>query len=487
MTEQGISRAVNIGGAAAFTISLVHIGAAVFFYNMGTFYQLTPYYWASALVVAASLPYAAASIKGRLLPYEAIYIFLAGHVIGFTAWLFLPRCNIDLNLESWDYAMKAAFLGALFFLAGYISIFGKAVGNTLPLRRLVLSDANLFKMPMRLYLIGWFLRLIPRLSEAGIGIFDQAGILAIPVKILAKMQGWEITNMLTSYGICAAIMIDTYLYFSGNKKRAISVRLPLFLLLEIFNGFLSGMAQNTIRPFIFVFLAYMRARKKIPVIAIALTIILFVFYVVPFMKTFRQSYWYGNDMNQSVEYAKDALSDEKIFSDKRDESVMRVSNPLLMAALCYDYRKEGRKISTYNSIPGYISQFVPRFFWPNKPSVDYNRIGREMGMLNPDDYNTAISLTLTGGLIMDFGIYGVMAGMLIIGILLRVFWQWLVVRPAGNVFTFAVYSVLVYRFIFPDDFYALLHSTISFIIYTYFLASLVSRGPVQTYRQEKPI
>jgi len=468
--------ALNSGRGLALSILLLHAAAAVFFYSTGAMYKLTPYYWASMLTLAASIPYIVAVIKNRFFPYEGIYLFLAGHLIGFTAWLFLDPHSINLNIESWNYAMNIAFTGTLIFMVGYASIFGKAIANTLPLRRFVVLDQALYKIPMKLYVIGWALRAIPRLSEFGITAFDKVGVLSLPMKILNMMQGWEITNMLTSYGISAALMIDTCLYLSGKNKKAQGSRLAIFLILEISYGLLSGMAQNATRPIIFVFLAYIKTRKKVPLVPITLILILLVFYLVPYIKTFRQQYWHGEGLSQSVEYTTANLSDEDKLALGRDQAIIRLSNPLEMAVVCYEARLSGRRLSTYEGLPEYISRFVPRFIWPNKPSVNYNKIGRDADILNPDDYSTAISLTLIGGLIMDYGTYGVIAGMFLVGILLRMLWQWLVIRPMGNTFTFAVYSALIYRFIFPDDLYGILHGVLSFVIYTYFLARLVNRS-----------
>lgn len=468
--------AMDAGPGAALLIFLCHVAIAVYFYFVGIQYKITPYYWAAALALASSIPYVIAIMKGSFFPYEGNYIFLAGNLVGFTAWLFMPPHEINLNPEGWNYAMKVAFGGTLLFLAGYAAVFGKMIGNALPLRRFVFLDAALSKVSTKLYFVGWILRTIPKLSELGMSVFERVGIFGIPMKILNKMQGWEIINMLTSYGICAGLMIDTYLYFSGRRKRIVLIRLLFFLFLEIANGFLSGMAQNTIRPFIFVGLAYMKAKKRIPFIPIILISVFFVFYVVPFVKTFREQYWYGSDISQSISYAKESLSDESRFSSKRNETFIRLSNPLEMAVVCYENRKEGRRLSTYSGVPEYLSRFVPRFIWPDKPSVDYNKIGREINLLHQDDYSTSISLTFIGGLIMDFGTPGVMVGMFLIGILLRTLWQWLIIRSEGNMFAFAIYSALIYRFIFPDDFYGILHAVISFVIYAYILASLVNRS-----------
>lgn len=477
-----VSAAINVSGGTALLIWIIHLAVTLYFYYKGLYYQLIPYYWAASLALACSIPYFLAMIKKSFIPYEGSYVFLAGILVSFTAWLALSPDKIDLNLESWNYAMRLAFAGSLVFLVGYYTAFGRAIGNIMPLKRFVILDPILPRLPAKFYCIGWILRMMPRLTELGIGTLARVEVFGLPMKILNKMQGWEIMNMFTSYGICAALMIDTYLAFSPqpqltkNQRNIVLARLIILLSVEIFYSFLSGMAGNIVRPLIFIALAYIKAKKKIPVIPIILIALFFIFYIVPFVKTFRGQYWQGAAAKDSINYAKNELSGKDDLSRKQDETLKRLSNPLEMAAICYEIRKEGRNVIMHQDSAAYFSRFVPRFLWPDKPVVDYNRLGRDLGMLSKNDYTTSIGLTFIGGLIMDSGTTGVIIGLFILGILLKILWQWLIVRSNENMFAFTVYSILIYRFIFPEDFYAIIHATLSFIIYAYFLSAFVNRG-----------
>jgi hypothetical protein len=479
-----LSGTINIGGGAALFIWLCHAAIAIFFYLTGISYDLTTYYWLAGFIMAASIPYAAAAIKGKFTPYEGHYLFLAGLLISFIAYFFLPVEKIKLNFESCDYAIKWVLAGTLVFLTGYYAVFGRAIARMLPLRRFMIADPIIPKIPLKLYFVGWMLRLVPRLSELGMSVLEKAGIFGLPMQLLDKFQGWEINNMLTSYGICAALMIDTYLTFSvsgrqpgkANVKRLAIARLLIFLFLEVYYSFFSGMAGNIIRPIIFISLAYMRTKKRIPLVPIVLITILFIFYVVPFVKTFREMYWFGVDAKTSINYARKNLSEENKLSNRRDEAITRLSNPLEMAVICYEMKKEGRTISVRQDLAGYFSRFVPRFLWPDKPIIDYNAIGREIGIIHYDDYETSIGLTFIGGLIMDGGTLGVIIGMFLLGILIKIMWHWLIIRSNENIFAFVIYSIIIYRLIFPEDFYAILHSIIAFVIYAYFMSAFVNRG-----------
>ena len=90
---------MDTGVFAALFILLCHAGLALFFYSTASYYNFKPYYWATGLALAASIPYAAAAINGKLTLYEGHYIFLASLLVSFTAYLFLPLEKINLNIK----------------------------------------------------------------------------------------------------------------------------------------------------------------------------------------------------------------------------------------------------------------------------------------------------------------------------------------------------------------------------------------------------
>ena len=63
----------------------------------------------------------------------------------------------------------------------------------------------------------------------------------------------------------------------------------------------------------------------------------------------------------------------------------------------------GEIVNTFNNAFDYLARFVPRFLWPSKPSIDYNKIGRDLGLLHEGDYSTSIGITLLAGFIMGGG------------------------------------------------------------------------------------
>lgn len=71
--------------------------------------------------------------------------------------------------------------------------------------------------------------------------------------------------------------------------------------------------------------------------------------------------------------------------------------------------------------------FVPRFLWPEKPSVP---VGRRIGELYFDLQDSSPAVTFMGDLFRNFGVAGVFPGMLLVGVALRAVYAWLIERRA---------------------------------------------------------
>ena len=79
------------------------------------------------------------------------------------------------------------------------------------------------------------------------------------------------------------------------------------------------------------------------------------------------------------------------------------------------------------------SSFVPRFLWPDKPS---KRVGQEFGhryeLLHAEDFTTAANLPQLIELYANFGRAGVVLGMALFGVLVRLLYRTLNDRRAGD-------------------------------------------------------
>lgn len=69
----------------------------------------------------------------------------------------------------------------------------------------------------------------------------------------------------------------------------------------------------------------------------------------------------------------------------------------------------------------FVSVGVPRILWESKPVVspDGNAFGHRLGIIDPKDSRTTVTPTTIGDLYLNFGIWGMLAGMYVLGYLLR--------------------------------------------------------------------
>ncbi len=456
-----------------------HIGAAIFFYIRANILGEQVYYWTALFIMAAAIPYVSALLRKRFIFYEGIYLFLAFFLVCHIARLFLNIDEITLELSSATEIIKLLIIGTVSFIVGYEFFLCRLAAQGLPIRNFFVANEYLTKFPLTLYLTGWALRLMPRLV---VRMFPPGSIIS---KIIESFNGWQIVIFLMITSIYMALMIDAYIYFCNLgskvhifKKEKYLYRIIFFFTAEIIYGLLiTGMKENILIPIILMLVVYLKARKKIPFIYIMLITSIFVVLFMPFTGTFRkmrENYEYTSTAKCAIETVENVFNKEN-FQDELVKAVKRVSAPLEMSVVSLELYQEGVEIKTYKDAADYLSRFVPRFLWPTKPSVDYNRIGKEMGILSEEDYTTSISPTLIGGLILNYGFYGVFIGMFIAGLIIRTYWEWLVVRTDGNLFSFIVYFLALYSWIRLDEITIILHANIALFLYVFVIVTLMKR------------
>lgn len=448
----------------AFFILLCHLAAAWFFLQRMAY--IDAYYWAMLFVIVASLPYIAALVTGRFILYESIYLFLGSFVLAHTAALFLPLEYIDYDPDGLTAAMQYAIWGTIGFIIGYRLRLGRVLANRLPIKNFTMSETFLYRVPGKFYFLWLILFLVT--------LFD---IVRLPGSMIAMVDA--IKNLL----ILVAIMIDSHILFNKaeaedkTKKRKCLFRIILFSGLYLIQSFLSGFAGEMAVLFIVIFLVYIKAKKRVPVfsiIALALTAFLFFAYVAPFTKAFRNYYWKGMSLSESIDLASQSMS-EKEYETSTVESVKRFSAPLEMTVLTSQLWEGGRRFYLYRDLTAFIARFIPRFMWPNKPaSFDWNKIGRDLGILDRNDFYTAVALPLLSGFIIGGGAMSVFIGMILVGVVIRTLWEWLIVRSKDNFLTLSIYLILLYMWMFGgNEFGSMLVCSVMFAAYAYIFLGLI--------------
>ncbi len=140
----------------------------------------------------------------------------------------------------------------------------------------------------------------------------------------------------------------------------------------------------------------------------------------------------------------------------------------------YVYNKSPQEISYWN---GYtyrllLTSFIPRIVYPDKPK---ETIGSEFGiryeLLNPSDKHISINLPWITELLANFGPFGVLFGMAVIGFFLS-FLDRIFNNSNQSDLEFLVSTTLIFKLVYPEsNFSVIIGSFIPFLIliYLYFI------------------
>ncbi|MYD93734.1 MAG: hypothetical protein F4Y02_08585 [Chloroflexi bacterium] len=92
--------------------------------------------------------------------------------------------------------------------------------------------------------------------------------------------------------------------------------------------------------------------------------------------------------------------------------------------------------------------FVPRAIWPEKPTPFSPRVSS--AFRGVDGNRTSFGITHTGDLFLRYGLAGVVIGSLMLGLLYRLLYGWLVNRPGATAVGSVLYLAVLWRIIFVN-------------------------------------
>jgi len=193
-------------------------------------------------------------------------------------------------------------------------------------------------------------------------------------------------------------------------------------------------------------------RRPIPVKAIVGTILALVFLLYPIGQLYRNA---SLDALQSgpsevprvaisMANSLSQMSPGEYVSFSMRAAFYRVNYALVLTRMEQVYPDQQDYLYGKTYLPG-VTSLIPRYFWPDKPSFDYyNEFGRATGFLPSWDTTTVIFYSSVGELYLNFGILGLVIGMLVYGVLFKALYA--TVGESGR----SPSAVLLYSLVFLD-------------------------------------
>jgi hypothetical protein len=222
-----------------------------------------------------------------------------------------------------------------------------------------------------------------------------------------------------------------------------------------------GMRGAFVYPLLLVGLGFLLSRGRLPVVSTAVTVVLLVVVVVPWL-----TYYKIQVEGMSVPSRAMAASEELVAGGPRG-AVERGVEALV-----------GRSVGVAGMAPVFIQYFpslyafeygrtfmihamhvVPRVIWPDKPNMSeqLNAYTRRTGMISDDDDTTTATFDAVSEYYVNFGVPGVFFLCLLQGYYFRLLHRWLVERSAFLIGP-PIFMVLVF---INFDFFGIAQSLLS--------------------------
>lgn len=296
-----------------------------------------------------------------------------------------------------------------------------------------------------------------------------------------------------------ALLLYAIYYYHHRKAGVIRGKTAFYVMLciQLLAGFLTGYREPlfiTLMALVFV-RHYMWKPMSIARVLGAAFVLMLV--ITPISRSYRSL---REDQQQDIAPAIANLSDEVGFYIQRQYALENDSAAgyALRSAMTISNRFHGTDslIACMATVPKYVDYqqgrtlyllpltlFVPRAVWPGKPKIGLGTYFRDNIWKGPrSNYETAgqIAITQMGELYINFGVGGILAGMLVLGVIHRFAYSHFRENfPGGNYTSLLFYFVAILCFLAVERNIALAYGyLIKVSICLYLLCKYLNGGPV---------
>lgn len=234
----------------------------------------------------------------------------------------------------------------------------------------------------------------------------------------------------------AFILYFSFLKYGDSRYKKWKIIAWIVFCFEFFYAFFASERFLAIIPIV----VYLMIRQYVyersfwrPILAAILVVFILMpvmnFYKVP--ENFFHSYMFGGKSNNSLEISKFVL----------DSSVGRVSQyPVLYRT----FNSHLKFLYGEDLLNFFVSLGPPRFIWKNKPIInpDGNVLARDVGLLPENDKTTTIGFTVLGDWYINFGLLGIVLGMLFMGFIFGIFYSLLIKNSPHSFIGLTIYAMI---------------------------------------------
>jgi len=377
--------------------------------------------------------------------------------------------------------------GFALFLLGYYCPLGSLLARLLPRMKTTWDMDRLGRTAIRIYCICLPAKLLGVVPPGAYAFQD----------VIMTYAG-NVIGLMASLTDVALLLYGIYYYRNKRQgmvegKRAFAI----MLMVQLAAGFLTGYREPlfiSLLALLFVRHYVWRPLKPWRVVGGFLAVMLVV---TPASREYRRLVWeegqapldaVGDLSRQAVSFVgKQRASDDEPITMVGLNYLLNISNrfhgadSLITCLATVPDFMEYQNGKTLYLLP--LSVFVPRALWPDKPKIGLGTYFREhiwKGPWNESDSGGQIAITQVGELYINFGLWGIVIGMVILGVFHRFAYSYSIDgHEPGNYTVLLFYFAAVLCFLATERNLAFAYGyLIKLFLFLYFLCRCLNRGPV---------
>jgi oligosaccharide repeat unit polymerase len=391
-----------------------------------------------AIILAA--PIIIALIKKRFDPFEPIYLWIVVYAF---LYLFKPLVQLLTNqpfsygAEFLNTAIALAILGLIFFYAGYYSGGGRKIAQYIPTIKSEISSK-------RLSITAWIFIILGFLGFYFGYVWPAGGWRAFWLKphgLAAQVTNntayiWQASELMV---IGFILIYEIFVHRILIKKVSIKIRDVVVLLIASIGGIGILTIVWGSRTFyswigLAMILIYFLKKATRPKLKTVIIVILTLFLILTFIPVYRNHLYIGGRFSNFIKDInfKSFLSSAVNPGDEFNAYLAEVA--LTPNSIPYD------NFALYYQVPLYA---VPRIIWPDKPTL----LNRQWNsFLSKSGMEAGAAESMLGDFYAQRGIFGIIIGTFLSGILWRTIYEYLKKAPQNRS------SIIFYAILFPNIF-----------------------------------